>query len=164
MGCTNGLPLLKRPGRAIPMWVSRVINDKIKRRVRQVDSLNQVKDDTIRFAQMEDAWDEHLRKVAELNPPMIYGQPEPTWYDGAWMFLHAIRNQHHIDERKTYKITQKFQEIIDEANLRRMDIKRERMLRKRQRKMEEYEKAVKRKLRALRKEWKNIQPVSSVDT
>jgi hypothetical protein len=153
MGYTNGLPLLKRPGRKIPLVVSKIINDKIKRKVRQVDALNDVKGNISFYAEMEDVWDQQVELL--LDRDTFRPRVEPLWAEGAGLLLYAIRAQYHADERRVRDITKRFQQEIDAANLQYQEIRRARRAKRRTQGVTEYTERTESKLEELKQEWES---------
>lgn len=151
MGHTNGLPILKRPGRRIPQWVSVIINKKIKKGVREVDALNHLKDNVLYYAQMEDTWDAGLLRSGLLGQNK---KDSVTWSDGARECLIILRAHYRASELKTYQITSRFQEIIDQARVQYRVRLRERRIQKRAWRKQQLINEMEGKLAGIQKEWK----------
>ncbi|KAF8252242.1 hypothetical protein K440DRAFT_633492 [Wilcoxina mikolae CBS 423.85] len=150
MGHTNGFPLLKRPGRRIPQWVSVIINKKINKSVREVNALNDLKDNVFYYAQMEDAWDNELIRSGLLDKQE---KDSVTWMDGAKECLIILRAHYRASELKTYQVTSRFQQIIDQANVQYRVGLRARRIKRRAWRKQQLINEMEGKLAGIQKEW-----------
>ena len=157
MGCAGGLPVLKRPGQRIPMYVRCIINKKLKSKTRQVDTLNRAKDETLYYSYMEDIWDRQMARIQETGSE---GR-ELSWYEAAENGLDYIRKAYSDNEKRSYVLTKKFQKIIDEDKVRYEEYKRAerkaKMSQRWEKMMEEKEERVKQ----LQAEWKHVKDAHS---
>lgn len=154
MGATNGLPVLKRPGRKPPLWVSLIVNEKIKRRVRHLDALQHVQNNVMYHADMEDNWDAATRRAGLREE-----HDESSWLDGAMMCLRSIEEHYHATELATYSITQRFQRIIDEKTARYRERLRTNRIRRRVEAKEKRARRMEHELGGLKGEWKRIRRI-----
>jgi DNA primase len=158
MGVTNGLPVLKRPGRKPPLWVSLIINEKIKRKVRQLDALQHVQNNVLYHAEMEDEWDAAMRRAGSREE--LDGG---SWLEGAQLFQRVLEENYRATELRTYAITQRFQKIIDEATIRYRERLRAQRIQRRAKEKEKLTKQMEHEIGALKGEWRRIKKSRSVD-
>lgn len=161
MGCTNGLPLLKRPGRKMPLWVSSIINDKVKRRVRHWDVMAHIRDDLMYYAEMEDRWDEQLVREGMLQ--WIPGD-DATWVHGAELFWRTHQDWMHAAERRSYAITERFQTVIDAETTRYQEKLRAGRAKRRCERKKQIARQMEQRLQGLEEEWKSIKDMHGMDT
>ena len=161
MGCTNGLPLLKRPGRrGPPPWVCAIINNKIKKGQKAVDQLQNLRENVLFYSEMEDAWDE---AIAHLNNDGT--RDDLSWSEAAEQALTSVHTAHHEKERKSYVLTLRFQKTIDQETVQyRVDMRNRRVQRRAQRKRRLIEQMETKLAQQLRAEWTSRRvPVSNID-
>lgn len=116
MGCTNGLPLLKRPGRrGPPLWVCAIINNKIKKGQKAVDQLQNIRDNVLYYSAMEDAWDDAIARCTHSGRHRT--RDDLSWSEAAQQALASVHAAHHARERRSYALTLRFQQIIDQETV-----------------------------------------------
>jgi DNA primase len=158
MGVTNGLPVLKRPGRKPPLWVSLIINEKIKRKVRQLDALQHVQNNVLYHAEMEDEWDAAMRRAGSREE--VDGE---SWFEGAKLYQRVLEENYRATELRTYAITQRFQKVIDEATIRYRERLRAQRIQRRAKEKEKLTNKMEYEIGRLKGEWRRIRKSSSVD-
>ncbi|KAI5840372.1 hypothetical protein BZA05DRAFT_390141 [Tricharina praecox] len=161
MGCTNGLPVLKRPGRKIPMWVSSIINQKVKRKVRHWDVMAHVRDNVMYYAEMEDMWDEQLARAGLVR--WIPGD-DATWMDGAELYRVTHQDWMHASERRSYAITERFQSVIDTETIQYHEKLRTGRVKRRNEKKNQIARQMEQRLKGLEQEWKSMKDMHGIDT
>lgn len=152
MGAISGIPLLKRPGRRIPDAVSTLIRNKIKRKLREVNEINNIKENTKYYAEMEDRWDATLSEIQGER----LDKEELTWEEWATLSRSILRDNFFDSEKRDYEITKRFQGIIDSETAWYKEHLRKTRKHKRDRAWQRLSQDAEKKTKKLKEVWENV--------
>ena len=144
----------------VPKWVSSIINDKVKRKVRHWDVMAHIRDDVMYYAEMEDRWDEQLVRDGLVR--WIPGD-NTTWMDGADLYLNAHQDWMHAVERRSYAITERFQTVIDMETVQYQEKLRIGRVKRKNERKKQIARQMEQRLKGLEQEWKSIKDMHDID-
>ena len=108
----NGLPMLrfKKPQSA---FLSRVLNDKIERRIKLYDDLRSLEEE-IHMARQEDEWDRLLSEECWVGnwDDELPGKEE-FWADSVMYAIHDTRRRIEADKRRTSDLARRLYGVVE---------------------------------------------------